>query len=74
MVHWERAWELPRPSRIPGPSRLSHMAAFTPQNNSRWIMDLNVKAQTIKLLEETKKIRECLHNLGAGKEIPLFLS
>ena len=36
------------------------------QLNSKWIIDLNRKAKTIKLLEEN--IKENLHDLGLGKE------
>ena len=36
------------------------------QLNSKWIIDLNIKAKTIKLLEEN--IKENLHDLGLGKE------
>lgn len=35
------------------------------KNSSRWIVDLNVKYRTLKLLED--KIDEYIHDLGVGK-------
>lgn len=43
----------------------------TPSINSKWIMDLNVKYQKIKLLNENKE--ENLWNLGLGEEFLDFI-
>ena len=39
---------------------------FLKKINSRWILDLNVRGKTIKLLEGN--IREYFHELGTGKD------
>ena len=48
---------------------LTHMIKKSSQKlklKSKWIIDLDIKAKTIKFLEES--IEENLHDLGLGKE------